>query len=836
MTRLPALLAALFLLLFPAAALPQVGLTATADAEADAEATEATEAGGENLRLLLEVLEDEEARAALLDRLRAAAEEADPLTPGDAVEALAGEDEAPSEVLSFGRRIALITQEAAEEIAANLSRLGRQLSDAPDVFDGLSGDETGVLLDALGELALVILSTVAAFLLLRRVGVAIYARMGAAAREGGALRTVALYLASAVIDALIVVAAWAAGYALAILALGEFGSIGIRQTLYLNAFLLVEMAKVGVRLVLSPASADLRLLPVRDRAARYLSVRLNLIVGVVGYGMLLVVPIINANVSFAAGRAVTALIAFAVLSFAVWLVLRNRRPVAEWLLGPKRRRPLPPAPEAPLTAATPGEDRTSPAVAGAAPGPGIAPAPGAPGPGGNAPAVPPLEPAPDAAPEPGPELAPELAAEAEERRAEAAARHEVREGRGPVAFLARHWHWPALVYLLSLFVVVLVRPGDAVFRTFLNSGQVFLVALAGLTVSGLLSRTMRRGVQLPERVTERLPLLEHRLNRFVPRALFVLRLVIFALVVLVALDAINLIDLRGWMVSQFGLQLTGTLVSVALVLLGAFAVWIALTSWVDYRLNPQFGHVATAREQTLLTLLRNAATIALLIITLMFVLAEIGLDIGPLLASAGVLGLAIGFGAQKMVQDIITGVFIQLENAMNVGDVVTVGGTTGTVERLTIRSASLRDLTGAYHIIPFSSVDMVTNYVKDFGYFLCDMGVAYREDLDEVKQAMMEAFDELRADPEHRGAILDALEWFGLQSFGDSAVVLRARIKCVPGKQWGVGRAYNAILKRVFDARNIEIPFPHQTIYLGESKDGQTQSVKVRLEEGAAAS
>jgi small-conductance mechanosensitive channel len=182
------------------------------------------------------------------------------------------------------------------------------------------------------------------------------------------------------------------------------------------------------------------------------------------------------------------------------------------------------------------------------------------------------------------------------------------------------------------------------------------------------------------------------------------------------------------------------------------------------------------------------------------------------------------------VQDIITGIFIQFENAMNVGDVVTVGGTTGVVERLTIRSVSLRDLHGVYHIIPFSSVDMVSNYVKDYGYFVCDMGVAYRENVDEVKQAMVDAFEELKGDPEQADGILDDLEWFGLNSFGDSAVMLRARIKCVPGRQWGIGRAYNGVLKRVFDDRNIEIPFPHQTIYFGESKDGKTQPITVEAE------
>ncbi len=388
-----------------------------------------------------------------------------------------------------------------------------------------------------------------------------------------------------------------------------------------------------------------------------------------------------------------------------------------------------------------------------------------------------------------------------------------------------------MVYLLVMFVIVMLRPGDAVFQTFLASGQVLAIGLLGFMVAGFISRLMVRGVMLPSGLSQRVPLLQVRLNAFVPKMLFVLRSVIFALVVLLALNAVGMIDLRGWMVSQFGLRLTGTIISVSFVLLVSFAIWLALTSWVDYRLNPEFGSVATAREQTLMTLLRNAATIALVIITMMFVLAEIGLDIGPLLASAGVLGLAIGFGAQKMVQDIITGIFIQFENAMNVGDVVTVGGTTGTVERLTIRSVSLRDVQGVYHIIPFSSVDMVSNYVKDYGYFVCDMGVAYRENVDEVKQAMLNAFAQLKGDPAQSDGILDDLEWFGVNSFGDSAVMLRARIKCVPGRQWGIGRAYNGVLKEVFDDRGIEIPFPHQTIYFGESKDGKTQSIKVDVDD-----
>ena len=248
-----------------------------------------------SVELLIDVIEDDAARTELVERLRAAGlpDEAESVVPTDP----------PPEDLSFGRRVALVTQAAAEDFADWTTSLARQIARAPAGLDGLSGGEAAVLIDALAELALA--------------------------------RTILLFLASAVTDAMIVLIAWAAGYALAILALGEFGQIGIRQTLYLNAFLLVEMAKVAVRLVLSPSATALRPLPIPDRAASYLSTRINLIVGIVGYGQLLIVPILNSNVSFAAGRATSALIAMAVLMLAIGLVLRNRRTVSDWLLGPQ---------------------------------------------------------------------------------------------------------------------------------------------------------------------------------------------------------------------------------------------------------------------------------------------------------------------------------------------------------------------------------------------------------------------------------------------------------------------------------------------------------------------
>jgi small-conductance mechanosensitive channel len=344
---------------------------------------------------------------------------------------------------------------------------------------------------------------------------------------------------------------------------------------------------------------------------------------------------------------------------------------------------------------------------------------------------------------------------------------------------------------------------------------------------------MRHGVVLPAKVTERFPALEMRLNTFVPQALFVLRLIVVLAVSVYALQVIGMIDYSTWAAGG-GSEVILQVATVLIILLVAFILWLILSSWVEYRLNPAFGRPATARETTLLTLLRNATTIAILVITLMVALSELGLNIAPLLASAGVLGLAIGFGAQKMVQDIITGVFIQFENAINVGDVVTTGGITGAVEKLTVRSVSLRDLNGVYHIIPFSSVDMVSNFTREFSYHVADMGIAYRENIDEARDAMFEGFEELKADPDEGANIIGDFEWFGVESLGDSAVVMRARIKTLPGKQWGVGRAYNGIMKKIFDARGIEIPFPHQTVYFGENKDGSTTSLRLTRDDVGA--
>nr|WP_281354741.1 mechanosensitive ion channel domain-containing protein [Roseospira navarrensis] len=222
--------------------------------------------------------------------------------------------------------------------------------------------------------------------------------------------------------------------------------------------------------------------------------------------------------------------------------------------------------------------------------------------------------------------------------------------------------------------------------------------------------------------------------------------------------------------------------------------------------------------------------VGLIVVTSMLALSELGVNIGPLLAGAGVLGLAIGFGAQKLVQDIITGAFIQVENAMNEGDVVTVGGTTGVVEKLSIRSVGLRDVAGTYHLIPFSSVDAVSNFMKGFAFHVAEIGVAYRENVPEVKALMQVAFERL-LETDHGSVIIGELEMHGVTALGDSSVVVRARIRTQPGSQWAVGRAYNEIVKAVLDEHGVEIPFPHLTVYMGENKDGSAPPIRVRSEQ-----
>lgn len=237
------------------------------------------------------------------------------------------------------------------------------------------------------------------------------------------------------------------------------------------------------------------------------------------------------------------------------------------------------------------------------------------------------------------------------------------------------------------------------------------------------------------------------------------------------------------------------------------------------------------RIDTLSSVLRYIMNITIISLSLVIILSELGVQIGPILAAAGVLGLAVGFGAQSLVQDLISGFFILFEDQIRVGDVVQVSGKGGLVEKINLRMTILRDLAGNVHYIRNGQINLVTNMTKGYSRYVFDIGVAYREDIDQVIQVMKEVDEDLRNDPEYGNDILEPLEVLGLDQFADSAIIIKARTTTKPIQQWRVAREFNRRLKKRFDKENIEIPFPHVTLYMGEDKQGNAPALNVTLDE-----
>ncbi len=244
---------------------------------------------------------------------------------------------------------------------------------------------------------------------------------------------------------------------------------------------------------------------------------------------------------------------------------------------------------------------------------------------------------------------------------------------------------------------------------------------------------------------------------------------------------------------------------------------------------------AKKRANTLASVIRHLATVAILAVAFITVLGELGVEIGPVLAAAGIVGLAVGFGAQSLVKDVINGFFILLEDQIRVGDVVQAAGQSGLVEKVNLKMTILRDFSGNVHFIPNGSIDTVTNMTKDYSRYVFDIGVAYREDVDEVMRVIREVDEDLRGDPDFGPDILEPMEVFGLDEFADSALIIKARVKTKPIRQWRVAREFNRRLKRKFDEKDIEIPFPHVTLYMGEDKQGQSAPMRVTMRQSASA-
>ncbi len=268
---------------------------------------------------------------------------------------------------------------------------------------------------------------------------------------------------------------------------------------------------------------------------------------------------------------------------------------------------------------------------------------------------------------------------------------------------------------------------------------------------------------------------------------------------------------------------------VVLILLLLWIIYVAAGRAISRVIRRmQTGKAKTQRSATIGAVLRSVLNITILALATTLVLSELGVNLGPLLAAAGVVGLAIGFGAQSLVRDVLNGMFLLFEGQVRIGDVVRAAGIAGLVEEITLRTMQLRDFEGNYHVIPHGEITTLTNMTKEYSRALVHIGVAYREDPARVMEVLDEEAKALYESEEHGGLILEEPEIYGVDDFLDSAVLFKVRFKTMPIEQWNVARAFRKRVKARFDREDIEIPFPHLTMYWGQDKDGQAPPLQMQ--------
>ncbi len=380
-------------------------------------------------------------------------------------------------------------------------------------------------------------------------------------------------------------------------------------------------------------------------------------------------------------------------------------------------------------------------------------------------------------------------------------------------WLARVWHWLALILLAGLWLAWVVEAPNSygqLLRYFLSFVAVGIVTrFVLILVLGNLDRALVLG---PD-TTERYPGLQSRLALYHPVAISTVRGVVLFLAAMVLLQLCGLGAFRWLFSSVLGQHLISSLATLVVTALIAIAVWEAVNSAIERHLAKltRDGQAArSARLRTLLPLLRTTLLITILIVGGMMVLSEIGVNIGPLLAGAGIVGVAVGFGSQKLVQDLITGIFLLLENAMQVGDSVTVSGLSGTVENLSIRTIRLRAADGSVHVIPFSSVTTVTNVNRGLGNASVNVSVAAGEDTDRVAEVLKEIVTGMRADNEFAPRMLSDLQLWGVDKVDGASVTIAGQVVCTDSGRWNVQREFNRRMKQRFEELGIQLFNPMQ--------------------------
>lgn len=499
-------------------------------------------------------------------------------------------------------------------------------------------------------------------------------------------------------------------------------TIAFQQSLFLNAFALIEFFKAILRLVFCPRVPELRPFNTQDDVARYWNLRLSTLSSLIGYGLIVAVPIISNQINVQVGALANVAIMLVITLWALRLIFRNKQNITHSL--------------------------------------------------------------------------------------QQLADHSLPFFSLFIRAFALVWHWVASAYFIVLFFFSLFDPGNSL--KFMMGATVRSLAIISIAAfaSGILSRWIAKTITLSPETQRSYPELQKRLNGWISASLKFARFLIVCVAVMMLLSAWGLFDFWQWLHYGAGEKTVDILIRIALILFFSAVGWTVLASLIENRLASDIHGrpLPSARTRTLLTLFRNALAVVISTITVMIVLSEIGVNIAPLLAGAGALGLAISFGAQTLVKDIITGIFIQFENGMNTGDLVTIGPLTGTVERMSIRSVGVRQDTGAYHIIPWSSITTFANFVRGIGSVVANYDVDRQEDTDKANQALKDAVAELMEQEEIRGLIIGEPSFAGLVGLTNTAFTLRVSFTTLPLKQWTVRFALDTQVKKHFDRAGIRAP------------------------------
>jgi small-conductance mechanosensitive channel len=383
--------------------------------------------------------------------------------------------------------------------------------------------------------------------------------------------------------------------------------------------------------------------------------------------------------------------------------------------------------------------------------------------------------------------------------------------------IAGMWHYLAIALDLSLWTVwaLNIRNGYSLLLQYFV-GTIAVVLIARLAIIVVLS-LIDRGFRIRPEVLQRFPGLETRANRYLP----LLRKIVSSIIAFmgfVALLEVWGVDAIVWFYGgQIGSRLLSAVVTIGIATLAAAAIWEVCNALMDRQVNvlSREGHYArAARLRTFQPMLRTALLCLIVTVVGLTTLSEIGVNVAPLLAGAGIVGIAIGFGSQKLVQDLITGLFLLLENTVQVGDNVSVSGLSGTVENVSIRTIRLRAGDGSVHIVPFSAVTTITNSSRGAGNAAVSVNVSYKEDTDRAGQILKDIVAEMRREAEYRQAIRGDLELWGIDKVDGSMVSIVGQIRCTDSGRWPVQREFNRRMKQKFQEAGIEIASTGQTILM----------------------